>query len=494
MASNLHFLIIPVMCPGHLIPMIEMAKLIAQQSVTVSIVVTPRNAQRYGSVLDRAIASGLPIRLLKLQFPASSESGLPEECESMDDLPSLSLFMNFLNASAKLQQPLEQVLGELKPKPSCIIADKSLTWTADVAKKNEIPWVIFDGTSCFTQLAADKLWLSKIHEKVAESEPFILPGLPDSIVMTKSQLPGLFNIGNSPKAKEMKIVKEHIRELEVGAYGILINSFEELETRYIDEYKKQKQGKAWCIGPLSQSNKNDLDKAQRGSNASLNEHGCMKWLDSQHPGSVIYACLGSLTHQSTPQFIELALGLEDSGFPFILVVKGGGGAEKIEKWLAEDGFEERVKGRGILVHGWAPQVLILSHPAVGAFLTHCGWNSTIEGFCAGVPMITWPQFAEQFFNERLAVQVVGTGVAVGAKTVVHVGLEDTFGIQVKREDVCKVAKIIMDKGREGEERRRKAKYFKEMAEKAIEEGGSSQLNLKLFIEDIMLHTNKGLAG
>ncbi|KAJ9555467.1 hypothetical protein OSB04_010081 [Centaurea solstitialis] len=207
--------------------------------------------------------------------------------------------------------------------------------------------------SCFTQLAADNLWLSKIHEKVAESESFALPGLPDNIVMTKTQLPGLFNLGNSEKAKEMKISTEHIRELEFGAYGlrpsVLINSFEELETRYINEYKKQKQGRVWCIGPFSQYNKNDLDKAQRGSKAPINEHGYMEWLDSQHPGSIIYVCLGSLRRQTPPQFIELTLGLEDSGFPFILVVKGGAGAEKIEKWLAEDSFEKRVKGRGVLV-------------------------------------------------------------------------------------------------------------------------------------------------
>ncbi|KAI3734342.1 hypothetical protein L6452_13809 [Arctium lappa] len=493
MASNLHFLLIPLMCPGHLIPMVDMAKLIAQQSVAVTIVITPRNVQRYGSVLNRAIASGLPIRIRKLRFPAS-ESGLPEECESLDDLPSFSLSKNFFEASAKLQQPLEEVFGELKPRPSCIISDKHLAWTADVARKHQIPWVIFDGMSCFTQLSTHNLFVSKIHEKMADSEPFILPGLPDSIVMTKSQLPELFNPGNSTQAKEMKTIIEHIRATELGAYGTVLNSFEELERRYIDEYKKLKHGRVWCIGPFSQSNKNDLDKAQRGSKDSINEHDCMKWLDSQHPGSVIYACLGSLSLLTPPQFIELALGLEESGFPFILVVKGRSRAEEIEKWLAEDGFEERVKGQGVLVRGWAPQVLILSHPAVGAFLTHCGWNSTIEGFCAGVPMITWPQFTDQFFNERVVVEVVGTGVAVGAQTVMHYGEDDAARIQVKREDVCKVAKIIMDEGREAEERRQKAKYFSEMAGKVIEEAGSSQLNLKLFIEDIMLHTNKGLAA
>lgn len=493
MASNLHMLIIPLMCPGHLIPMVDMAKLIAQQSVTVTIVITPRNAERYGSVLNRAITSGLPVHILQLRFP-TAENGLPNGCESVDDLPTFSLSKNFFDACAMLQTPLEEVFNELKPRPSCIISDKHLSWTADVAKKFQVPWVIFDGMSCFTQLATHNLCISKVHEHVAESEQFVLPGLPDKITMIKSQLPGLFNSGNSARGKELKSIREQIRATELGAYGIIINSFEELEKRYIDEYRKIKQGRVWCIGPFSNSNKNDLDKAQRGSNEFINNHYCIKWLDSQHKSSVIYACLGSLTRLTPLQFIELALGLEDSKIPFILVIKGGSRTEEIEKWLVEDGYEKRVKGRGVLVRGWAPQVLILSHTAVGAFLTHCGWNSTIEGICAGLPMITWPQFAEQFYNERLAVQVAGTGVEVGAKSVMHLEDEDGVGIQVKRDDVCNAATRVMSEGPEAETRREKATYFKEMAEKVLEEGGSSQLNLKLFIQDIMLHTIKGLAG
>ncbi|KAM0045999.1 putative trans-zeatin O-beta-D-glucosyltransferase [Helianthus debilis subsp. tardiflorus] len=493
MASGLHFLVIPLMCPGHLIPMVEMAKLIAQHSVTVTIVITPRNAERYGAVLHRAITSGLPVKLLQLRFPAS-DYGLPDGCECVDDLPTFKLSKNFFDALAALQKPLEDVFNELKPKPCCIISDKHLPWTADIAKKYRIPWVIFDGMSCFTQLATHNLCVSKIHEKLGDSEPFVLPGLPDNISMTKLQLPGLFNPGSSAKSKEMKPVREKVRATELGAYGTLINSFEEMETRYVDEFKKLKQGKVWCIGPFSNSNKNDLDRAQRGSKDSIYTHECMNWLDSQRSRSVIYACLGSLTRLTPLQFIELALGLEDSQFPFILVVKGGSRTKEIEKWLGDTGFESRVKGRGVLIRGWAPQVLILSHQAVGAFLTHCGWNSTIEGVCAGVQMITWPQFAEQFFNERLVVQVLGIGVGVGAQRVMDLHDEDDGAMQVKREDVCKAVKMVMDEGKEGEERREKAKYLKQMAEKAIEEGGSSQFNLNLFIEDIRLHTNKGLVG
>ncbi|MFS7908803.1 putative UDP-glucuronosyl/UDP-glucosyltransferase, UDP-glycosyltransferase family [Helianthus anomalus] len=84
-------------------------------------------------------------------------------------------------------------------------------------------------------------------------------------------------------------------------------------------------------------------------------------------------------------------------------------------------FENRIEDRGLIIRDWSPQLLILLHSSVGGFLTQCGWNSVLEGVSAGVPMITWPQFAEQFLNEKLIVQVLGIGVSVGAPVVVHLG-------------------------------------------------------------------------
>ena len=74
-----------------------------------------------------------------------------------------------------------------------------------------------------------------------------------------------------------------------------------------------------------------------------------------------------------------------------------------------------MKGKGLIIRGWAPQVLILDHEAVGGFMTHCGWNSTIESIAAGVPMVTWPLYAEQFCNEKLVKDVLKIGVDVGRK-------------------------------------------------------------------------------
>ncbi|THG03105.1 hypothetical protein TEA_002911 [Camellia sinensis var. sinensis] len=213
------------------------------------------------------------------------------------------------------------------------------------------------------------------------------------------------------------------------------------------------------------------------------------WLDEQEPGSVVYACLGSFDRLTTPQLIELALGLEGSKRPFVWVIKGGRKAGEIEKWVEENRFEERTKGRGLLIRGWAPQVLILWHRAVGAFLTHCGWNSTLEGMCAGVPMLTWPMFAEQFLNEKLVVQVLDIGISVGAQGVRPLFEEDKCKELVEREAIKDAVEKVMGERIHGEERRKRARVLGDMAKKAIEEGGSSYLNTRLLIQDVMKLVN-----
>ncbi|XP_045800469.1 soyasapogenol B glucuronide galactosyltransferase-like [Trifolium pratense] len=183
------------------------------------------------------------------------------------------------------------------------------------------------------------------------------------------------------------------------------------------------------------------------------------------------------------QLVEIAHALEDSGKDFIWVVR------KIED--GEDGgflreFEKRVKERnkGYLIWGWAPQLLILEHAAVGAVVTHCGWNTIMESVNAGLSLATWPLFAEQFYNERLLVGVLKIGVAVGAKEWRN---WNEFGDDVvKREDIGKAIGLLMGSGEECLEMRRRAKALSGAAKKAIEFGGSSHTKLKELIEDLKL--------
>ncbi|KAF2568216.1 hypothetical protein F2Q68_00026446 [Brassica cretica] len=165
---------------------------------------------------------------------------------------------------------------------------------------------------------------------------------------------------------------------------------------------------------------------------------------------------------------------------------------EINEWMKREMFEERVSGRGIVIKGWSPQAMILSHGSTGGFLTHCGWNSTIEGICFGVPMITWPLFAEQFLNEKLVVEVLKVGVRVGVEIPVRWGDEERLGVLVKKHNVVKAIKLLMDEDCQHAtedsgflRRRTRIQEIAVMARKAVELKGSSSSNVSSLIQDVL---------
>ncbi|KAJ1418917.1 UDP-glycosyltransferase family, conserved site [Sesbania bispinosa] len=481
-ANHPHFILFPFIAQGHLIPMMDIAKLLAQRGVIVTIFTTPKNASRFTSVLSRAVSSGLQIRLEQLNFP-SKEAGLPEGCENFDMVTSKDMMCNLFRGISMLQEQAEELFASLTPKPSCIISDFCIPWTAQIAEKYQIPRISFHGFSCFCLHCLLKIQTSKVTESItSDSEYFTVPDIPDQIQVTKEQIPVALD--------ELKDFGEQMIYAETMSYGVIINTFEELEKAYVKDYKKERNDKVWCIGPVSLCNKDGLDKAQRGNKASINEHHCLKWLDLQEHKSVVYVCLGSLCNLIPSQLMELALALEATEKPFIWVIREGNKFEELGKWISEEGFEERNKGRGLIIRGWAPQVLILSHPSIGGFLTHCGWNSTLEGVTAGVPMVTWPLFADQFLNEKLVTQVLRIGVSLGVEVPLIFGEEEKRGVLVKKEDIKKAICMVMDDGEESRERRERVSELSEMAKMAVEKGGSSHSNMTLLIQDIMQQSKR----
>nr|UMZ08750.1 UDP-glycosyltransferase [Panax notoginseng] len=477
--EKLHFILIPFMSQSHILPLMDFAKVLAQRHLTVTIITTPLNAISVKSIIDHAQKTHLKIGLDTVPFP-SQEAGLPQGCESMETLPSHDMAKEFFVGCKMLQEPIQKLLAELQPRPSCIISTNSLPWTGKVASNLGIPRYAFQTIACFSLLMSHNVGrMTLVQTAISDTEPFVLQGMPDKIVLTKSQIP---QIVTRTGEEDRKGIIDQMIEAERLTRGMVVNSFEEMEPKYVEAFKNMGK-KIWCIGPVSLCNKEMSDKLERGGNKdSIDQSLCLKWLDSMESNSVIYACFGSMGIIPSSQIIETGLGLEASNCPFIWIIRKRDLSAKVEKWLEDENFEERVKGRGLIIRGWAPQVLILSHPSVRGFITHCGWNSTLEAVCAGVPMITWPMFSEQFYNEKLVVNVLKIGVRVGVEVAMKTEEEDK--VYVRREQVKEAIEQLMDEEEKGE-RIKRAKELSEMATKATEEGGSSFLNITMLIQDII---------
>ncbi|XP_049397105.1 scopoletin glucosyltransferase-like [Solanum stenotomum] len=465
--DQLHFFFFPLMAHGHMIPTLDMAKLVVSRGVKATIITTPLNQSVFSKAIQRNKQEGneIDIRLIKFQ---AVENGLPEGCERLDLIPTDELLNNFTMATTMMKEPFEQLLQECRP--SCLVSDMFLPWTYDSAAKFNIPRLVFHGTSYFALCVTDSVTRYKPFMNVSsDSDAFVIPNLPHQIKLTRTQLTPFDRI---EEEKDMSPMIKELRESGLKGYGVIFNSFYELEPDYVEYYTNVLSRKTWAIGPLSLCNRDIEDKAERGKNSSIDKHECMKWLDSKKSSSIVYVCFGSVAIFTASQMEELAMGIEASGQEFIWVVRPDN-----EECLPE-GFKERTKEKGLIIRGWAPQLLILDHEAVGAFVTHCGWNSTLEGISAGLPMVTWPVFGEQFYNEKLVIEVLRTGVGVGSVQWKRIDSEG-----VKREAITEAIKKVLV-GEEAEGFRSRAKAYTKMARQAVEEGGSSYTGLTDLLQDI----------
>lgn len=214
------------------------------------------------------------------------------------------------------------------------------------------------------------------------------------------------------------------------------------------------------VGPL-------IANGQPTGNFWSEDLTCLSWLDKQPPGSVIYAAFGSISKLSQQQFNELALGLELAGQPFLCVVRPGfiNGSSTDN----HDGFVAKVADFGKMVK-WAPQEKVLAHRSVACSLTHCGWNSTMEGISMGVPFLCWPYGHDHLYIKSCICDDWKVGLWLEP---------DDNGIISRHEIKRKVDELLSN-----DVVRKNALKLKELAQKSVAEGGSSSKNLEYFIKQI----------
>lgn len=246
--------------------------------------------------------------------------------------------------------------------------------------------------------------------------------------------------------------------------GVIWNTFQDLERDQIMDLSSNFHVPFFPIGPFHKHN-NDLPPKTKNKE----DNGITNWLDKQEPKSVVYASFGSLADIEEKDFLEIAWGLRNSKQSFLWVVRPGlvRGTEGLESLPC--GFMDNIGHKGKIVK-WANQLEVLAHPAVGVFWTHCGWNSTVESICEGVPMICTPCFTDQRVNARYITDVWRVGKV----------LERNIMDKGEIEQVVRSA--IIDGG---DGMRDRCLGFKEMAEKCLGKNGSSSNYLDKLVRHVL---------
>ena len=283
--------------------------------------------------------------------------------------------------------------------------------------------------------------------------------------------------------------------------SILINTFHDLEARVIDEMRGNMHSTIYPIGPLVFTNRNFSTDHNNEEEEEEEEEPCaigvggviwkedsksLSWLNTKSSKSVLYVSFGSIAKVSIEQVQELADGLEMSHHAFLWVIRADlletdikGRGSEFQTMFSE--FLERTKDRALVVP-WVPQTAVLSHPAVGAFVTHCGWNSTIESISCGVPMLCWPQLAEQNTNSRYITHVWKVGLEL------EYDGKKYSGLLLKEEVDSKVRRIMSVGGGDDDPEidmiRNNCRELKNASKKAVMKGGSSHTALLDFVRQM----------
>ncbi|KAJ1266121.1 hypothetical protein BS78_08G126800 [Paspalum vaginatum] len=463
---------------GHLSPMLELSKCLLRHGggalgIAVVLAESPFEDSGFAApAVARVRASNPSVAFHVLPSPSPPPPSPPE-----DDHP-VARMLRFLRAT---NAPLRALLRALHPAPRALVLDMFCAHALDVAADLALPAYVFSPTGASglaVFLALPAAWASA-GGYAGLGDDDALPPFAGAPPLRAAVLPQLIRDGGA--ACELSL---GLAARVPDARGILLNSFEALEPRAVRALRDGLcvRGRAmppvYCVGPLVAAPAGgDGDRGDRG-------HECLRWMDAQPDRSVVFLCFGSMSAFAKNQLQEIAVGLESSGQRFLWVVRGPRGHG--EAAAGEDGlgallpagFRERTRGRGLAVASWAPQVDVLRHRAAGAFVTHCGWNSTLEGVAAGLPLLCWPLYAEQGLNKVFIVEEMRLGVEVERS---RAGDDEDV---VRAEEVEAKVRWVMEDSDGARALRARAAAARDRAAEALAEGGTSHAAFFEFLEDL----------
>ncbi|OIT28896.1 PREDICTED: zeatin O-xylosyltransferase-like [Nicotiana attenuata] len=438
---------IPVPAQGHLNQLLQFACLISSYGLRVY----------YVGLADynhkaRVRANALnPSDIAKIHF-----HDLPSTPDfASNEIPTL------FNACMLLRKPIASFLRDISSKARrvVIVHDALMSYNVqDVASFNNVESYIFHCISSFDMYCSYTCEIAGLPIPLEAEQLKRLPSLEGCYSDE------IMHLGRRFYAPYMGIRSGDIYNT---SYVIEGTTFLEL----IAQLASTRNKKQWAIGPILPTKRLD--------HLSNRDNICLVWLNKQHPKSVLYISFGTSTSFSDEQIRELAMGLEQSKQKFIWVLRDADKGDifpgKARRLELPEGFEERVKGVGLVVREWAPQPEILAHSSTGGFMSHCGWNSCIESITMGVPIVAWPMHFDQPKNGFLVTDILKIGVLVREWE--------------KREELVSASTIenVVTKlmaSEEGDAIRKRAEELGEAVRRSTEKGGSSQMELDSFIAHI----------
>nr|CAB3476185.1 unnamed protein product [Digitaria exilis] len=403
-APPLHVILVCFPTQGHINPTLRLAKRLASKGLLATFVTTSGAGAKLAAASASppgAMSSGVCVGRGRVRFEFLDDHG-----DERDDL------MRFLAASAPA------AFAELLHRHAdvaCVVGNPFLPWAVDVAADAGVPAAVLWPQSC----AVFSVYYHFAHGLV-ELPPeedddhhdarvdVSIPGIPP---LSVAELPS-FLLPSNPFKMLTEAILGQFENIGKASW-VFVNSFSELERDVLAAFPSVSPTPPELIpvGPLIELDNDEDDAvAVRGDMIKVADDECVRWLDTQSPRSVVYVAVGSIVELTADEVAEMAYGLASTGRPFLWVVRPE------TRPLMPEGFVVEVAaggGRGVVVP-WSPQERVLGHAATGCFLTHCGWNSTLETVAAGVPVVAFPQWGDQCTDAKFMVEELGIGVRLRA--------------------------------------------------------------------------------
>ncbi|KAI3756717.1 hypothetical protein L1987_56539 [Smallanthus sonchifolius] len=469
---------IPAPAVGHIMSIIEMAKVLLNHDQRLSITVLLINPPFSISALTTYIQSLAKNTIERIRFIKLPQDQTPPK---LDPKAPFSSFYEFNNSHCKY---VRNIMADMMNQTDSVrvvgfVVDISCTGMIDVANELNLPaYVYFTSNAAFlgfkvymeTLYVDQKLDVIELSNSEGEIVvPSFVNPVPTKVYPAPYKVQdGLdFMLSTIGKMREAK--------------GIMVNTFLELEPHAIKSFSDTNFPPVYPVGPIL-----NLDGvAGNGDGSDL-----FRWLDDQPRSSVVLLCFGSMGCFDEVQVKEIARGLERSGYRFVWSLRRPPPLDQSyevfpidyddPRVVLPDGFLERTSGIGKVI-GWAPQVSLLAHAAVGGFVSHCGWNSLLESLWFGVPTATLPIYCEQQMNAFQ--MVVEMGLAVDLKMDYKINVFNPEGdvVIVTAEEI----ESGIRRGMEDKEVRAKVKEMSKMSRAAVAEGGSSYASIGYIVKNIM---------